>query len=324
MKPTIYLPWLGLLTAMALTGPASAQVKLTASADKVEISINGKPYSTFYMTGADVTKPYLWPVRAATGTYVTRAWPMENVAEEEKEKKDHPHQRGIFFAHDSVNGIDFWNNEAAYKEPPKRGKMILKGVAEVKSGKDKGSLTAVFDWADREDHVQLRETRVMTFYAEPDRRTIDFDITLTSVQKVVWGDGKDGAFGIRMRPVLDETGGTGKITNADGLVGEKQLWGKPSNWCDYSGTIGDEKVGVAIFDHPDNPSHPVRWHARGYGLFAVNPFGLAVFTGDKSQNGAITVDADKSLHFRYRVVVHPGDVKTLDLPAMYAKFAALR
>jgi len=317
-------PQIALLTAILLSCPAIAQVKLTPSADKIEISIHGKPYSTFYMTGGDVTKPYLWPVRAVTGTSVTRSWPMETVAEEEKEKKDHPHQRGIWFAHDNVNGIDFWNNEASYKEPPKRGKMILKKVGEVKNGKDKGSLTAVFDWADRQDHVQLTETRVMTFYDEADKRTIDFDITLTSVEKVVWGDGKDGAFGIRMRPVLDEVGGTGKITNADGLVGEKQLWGKPSNWCDYSGTIGDEKVGVTIFDHPDNPSHPVRWHARGYGLFAVNPFGLAVFTGDKSQNGAITVEPGKSIRFRYRVVVHPGDVKGLDLPALYSKFSAMK
>jgi hypothetical protein len=313
-----------LVTAIALAVPAIAQVKLTPSADKIDIAIHGKPYSTFYMTGGEVTKPYLWPVRAVSGTSVTRAWPMEIVAEEEKQKKDHPHQRGIWFAHDNVNGIDFWNNEASYTEPPKRGKMVLKGAPEVKNGKDKGSLKAVFDWTDRQGNVQLTETRVMTFYDAPDSRIIDFDITLKSVVKVVWGDGKDGAFGIRMRPILDETGGTGKITNADGMVGEKQLWGKPSNWCDYSGTVGDEKVGVAIFDHPENPSHPVRWHARGYGLFAANPFGLAVFTGDKSQNGAITVDAGKSIRLRYRVVVHAGDVKTLDLPAMYSKFAAMK
>jgi hypothetical protein len=59
-------------------------------------------------------------------------------------------------------------------------------------------------------------------------------------------------------------------------------------------------------------------------LFAVNPFGLAVFTGDKSQNGAITVEPGKSIRFRYRVVVHPGDVKTLDLPALYSKFSAMK
>ena len=313
------------IAGLVLASTAIAQVKITPTSDKdkVEISINGKPYSTFYMKGGDVTKPYLWPVRAASGTYVTRAWPMENVPEEAKEKKDHPHQRGIWFAHDTVNDIDFWNNEADYKEPPKRGKMVLKSLGEVKSGKDKGSLSAVFDWTDRQDHVLLTENRVMTFYTEPDRRIIDFDITLTSIQKVVWGDGKDGAFGIRMRPVLDEQGGTGKITNADGLFGEKQLWGKPSNWCDYSGAVGEEKVGVAIFDHPSNPSHPVRWHARGYGLFAANPFGLSVFTGDKSHKRSITVEPGKSIRFRYRVVVHAGDAKALDLNALYTKFAAI-
>src|ERR1035438_9671134 len=103
---------LGLLVlfcAAWLAFAAAAQVKITPGSDKIDIEIGGKPYSTFYMTGEEVTKPYLWPVRAATGTYVTRAWPMENIAEEEKGPKDHPHQRGIFFAHDTVNGIDFWN-----------------------------------------------------------------------------------------------------------------------------------------------------------------------------------------------------------------------
>jgi hypothetical protein len=310
------------MSAAGLALSAAGQVKITPGTGKIQIEIDGKQYSTFYMTGDDVTKPYLWPVRAASGTYVTRAWPMEKVAEEDNGPKDHPHQRGIWFAHDSVNGIDFWNNEASYNEPPKRGKMVLKKVGAVHSGKDKGSLAATFDWTDRQGNVALTEDRVMTFYADPLMRIIDFDITLTSVQEVVWGDGKDGAFGIRLRPILDEQGGTGKIMNAEGLTGEKQLWGKPSNWCDYSGAIGDEELGVAILDHPENPRHPVRWHARGYGLFAANPFGLSVFTNDKSQNGAQTLAPGKSLHFRYRVIVHPGNAQVADLGAMYAKYVS--
>ena len=311
-----------LFSAALVVLPCAAQVKITPGADKIEIGIDGKPYSTFYMTGADVTKPYLWPVRAAFGTYVTRAWPMEIIAEEAKAQKDHPHQRGIWFAHDSVNGIDFWNNEASYNEPPKRGKMVLKKVGGVQSGKDKGSFTAVFDWTDRQGNVVLTETRLMTFHADPKLRIVDFDITLTSVQKVVWGDGKDGAFGIRLRPVLDEQGGTGKIVNAEGLTGERQLWGKPSDWCDYAGQIEGEKVGVAILDHPENPRHPVRWHARGYGLFAANPFGLSVFTHDKTQNGSQTVEPGKSLRYRYRVIVHPDDAPSAGIPALYARYTS--
>jgi len=175
------------LTALGavLAFPIRAQVKLTPAQDKIDISIGGKPYSAFYMKGEGVTKPYLWPVRAASGTSVTRSWPMENVAEEEKEKKDHPHQRGIWFAHESVNGIDFWNNEASYKEPPKRGQMVLKKAGPVQSGKDQGSLSASFDWTDRQDNVVLTESRVMNFYADPTLRIIDFDITLTSIENEV-------------------------------------------------------------------------------------------------------------------------------------------
>jgi hypothetical protein len=322
MKAYMKRELLFLSSVVLLALPAAAQVKITPGPEKIGIEIDGKPFSTFYMKGADITKPYLWPVRAASGTSVTRSWPMEILPEEEKVKKDHPHQKGIWFAHDNVNGIDFWNNEASYKEPPKRGVMVLKKVGKVVSGKKQGSIAVTFDWTDREGHVVLTETRLMIFHADSKLRIVDFDITLTAVQKVVFGDTKDGVFGIRLRPVIDEQDGNGKITNAEGLVGEKALWGKPSNWCDYSGTIGDEKVGVAILDHPDNPRHPVRWHARGYGLFAANPFGVSTFTGDKSQSSPTTVEPGQSLRYRYRLVVHPGDAASAGIPALFTSYTS--
>jgi hypothetical protein len=128
---------------------------------------------------------------------------------------------------------------------------------------------------------------------------------------------------MRLRPVLQEDKDKDHphITNAEGLAGEKALWGKPSNWCDYSGAVGEEKVGVAILDHPENPRHPVRWHARNYGLFAANPFGLSVFTNDKSQNGAMPLERGKSLRYRYRVIIHPGDVKDAAIADQWAKYS---
>jgi hypothetical protein len=310
-----------LLSAAILVFPAAAQVKITPGPEKILVEINGKPFTDFYVAGTDVTKPYLHPLRAASGTYVTRMWPMEKVAEEEKIRKDHQHQRGLWFAHDSVNKLDFWNNEASYTTP-NRGKIVLKKLGDVKSGKDQGAVSAVFEWTDLKGEPLLTESRVMTFHADPALRTIDFDITLTAIQKLTFGDSKDGVFGIRLRPVLQEDTGAGHITNADGLEGEKQLWGKPSNWCDYSGAIDGEKVGIAILDHPQNPRHPVRWHVRAYGLFAANPFGLSAFTNDKSQSGDMTAAPGQSLRFRYRVIIHPGDVKTAGIAAAWTRYAA--
>lgn len=303
--------------------PASGQVQITPGAQKIGVQIDGKPFTEFYVAGADVTKPYLHPLRAASGTYVTRMWPMENVAEEANDQKDHPHQRGVWFAHSSVNGLDFWNNEASYTTP-NRGKIVLKPPVVVRSGLDDGAIAATFEWQDLKGTPILREDRIMTFYRDPALRTIDFDITLTAIQKATFGDAKDGTFGIRLRPVLQEDTGTGHIVNADGLATEKDVWSKPSNWCDDSGDVHGEKLGIAILDHPANPRHPVRWHVRAYGLFAANPFGLAAFTGDKSQDGAMTIDPGRSLRFRYRVIVHPGDAKSADIAGMWTKFAAVK
>ena len=313
-------PFVPLFAAAMAALPAAAQVKITPGPEKIAIAIDGKPFGDFYVAGADVTKPYLWPLRAATGTYVTREWPMEDVAEEKDIKKDHRHQRGMWFAIEKVNGLDFWNNDASYTTP-NRGKVTLVKLDAARSGKKSGSLTATFDWSNLEGHKILTEKRTMTFYAEPDRRTIDVDILLTPVEQVTIQDSKDSGFGIRLRPVLQEDHGTGHIVNADGLTTEKEAWGKPANWCDYSGEIDGEKVGIAILDNPANPGHPVRWHVRAYGLFGANPFGQSVF--DKTQPvHNITLEAGQTLRYRYRVIIHPGDVKTADIAAAWAKYSA--
>ncbi|HTS26289.1 MAG TPA: PmoA family protein [Bryobacteraceae bacterium] len=331
-----------LLSAALLAVPARSQVKITPGTGKIPVEINGKAFTDFYVSGPEVAKPYLWPLRAASGTYITRMWPMENVPEEFDSETgfaivngqstgkvpDHPHQRGLWFAHASVNDLDFWNIAPIDKKPynqPDRGKIVLNKMGDIRSGKDKGSIASTFNWTDHEGKPILTESRLMTFYADPALRIIDIDITLTAVTKVTFGDEKDGVFGIRLRPILQEDKGTGHITNADGGSAEKAVWGKPSHWCDYSGEINGEKVGVAIFDHPDNPIRASRWHVRAYGLFAANPFGLSTFiTGDKSHEGAITMDPGKSLRYRYRVIIHPGDAASANIARLWDKYTAAK
>jgi hypothetical protein len=330
-----------LLSVAVLAFPAAAQVKIIAGSQKIPVEINGKPFTDFYASGPEVAKPYLWPLRAASGTYVTRMWPMEKVAEEldvetgfaivngqsTGKVPDHPHQRGLWFAHAKVNNLDFWNIAPIDAPPynrPDRGKIVLNKMGEIMSGKDRGSIAATFDWTDHEDKPLLTEARVMTFYADPTLRIVDFDIILTAVQKVTFGDEKDGVFGVRLRPILQEDKGTGHIANADGQAGEKSVWGKPSNWCDYSGDINGEKVGIAILDHPANPLRGARWHVRAYGLFAANPFGLSTFANDKSQEGAMTIDPRKSLRYRYRVIIHPGDAASADMAKLWNQYIAAK
>ena len=306
MKPTA-------LFFACIACACSAQVVITPGPQSVRVDINGKPFTEFFLSGDGTMKPYLHPLRAATGTYVTRMWPM--VKDVTGEPHDHQHQRGQYVGHADVNKIDFWGNEESYTTP-NRGREVAAGPVKVQGP----SLTARFNWVDPKDALLLEETRTITFHPHPTLRIIDFDITLTAKQRAVFGDEKDGFFALRLRPELQEDKGTGHIINADGLETEKNAWGKPSNWVDYSGKVGVERVGVAIFDHPENPRHPTRWHVRGYGLFAANPFGLAVFTGDKSQNGALTLEPGQSLRFRYRVVIHAGDAHSAGVAKLYDSY----
>ena len=75
--------------------------------------------------------------------------------------------------------------------------------------------------------------------------------------------------------------------------------------------VNGETVGVAIFDHPQNPRYPTWWHVRDYGLLAANPFGQHDFEGLKNHKtaGNFVVPAGKSVTFRYRFYLHEGDEK---------------
>lgn len=168
----------------------------------------------------------------------------------------------------------------------------------------------------------------MTFYSEPARRVIDFDITLTPVTKITFGDTKEGTFAIRLAPSLEEPNReslpvpkrTGLMVDSEGRRGEPQVWGHRATWVDYCGEVEGEKLGIAILDHPSNPRHPTYWHSRSYGLFAANIFGLHDFLNDKKANGSLTVDPGHSLRFRYRVIIHPGDTQSANIAEEFQKY----
>lgn len=297
-----HLSWLLVLPALALAGT-----------DKIDVVVDGQPFTTFYY-GLQSNKPYLAPLRTASGKIVTRRYPMEKV---DGESRDHLHHTGLWFSYDDVNGIKFWENDPSYKAPNK-GKIVVES-ADLKPGSGSMVLKAVMNWNGPDDKTVLREDRVMTFTSKPALRIIDFDITLTAPEKVVFGDTKEGAFAIRLADPLAEKHG-GKMMNAEGAVGMKNVWGKRSNWVDYSGTLEGEQVGIAVFDHPANPRHPTYWHSRDYGLFALDPFGQHAFD-ESAPESHWTVDAGGSLHFRWRVVIHSGDTISAHIAQLYDAYA---
>jgi hypothetical protein len=308
--------------------PARAQVTITQKPEQIGVDIDGKPFTVFYIGGKDLNRPYLHPIRAASGKIVNRSYPAGQLP---GETTDHPHHAGLFYGHGDVNGFNYWAIQNVPTAPSSgdavMGRIVLKQVASVKSGKESGTVDAVFNWLKPDGKPLLTETRKMTFYSHSELRIIDFDFDLAAIDKVVFRDTKEGTFAMRMATVLEEPPAkpngparTGKLINAQGGEREANVWGKRSEWVDYSGVLEGEKVGVVMMDHPGNPRHPTYWHSRGYGLHSINPFGVSDFLNDKTQNGSLTIEPGEHVRFRYRVIVHPG-VSSARLAELYKQYA---
>jgi hypothetical protein len=299
---------------LLLAAAASLAAQVRAVPDQLAINVDSKPYTIFHF-GADANKPFLAPLRTASGKIITRGFPMENIA---GESRDHLHHRGLWFSYDDVNGVKFWENDPSYTKG-KIGKIVVIN-ADAKETHDATTVTAKMEWRGPDSKVLLVEDRVMTFLPDPKLRTIDFVITLTAAQNVVFGDTKEGAFAIRLAEAFTEKKGC-KIVDADGRTRMVNVWGKRSNWVDYSTDLEGEKVGVAMFDHPSNLNHPTYWHTRDYGLFALDPFGQHAFD-PKMEERNTKLPAGKKLVYRWRVVIHPGDVESGHVAELYKEYAA--
>ena len=323
--------------------PAALRVEVVPHEDqrRVDVTVDGKPF-TSYIYPTTLKKPTLYPVRTASGAVVTRGWPLEPRA---GERVDHPHQVGLWFTHENVDGLDFWNNSDAI--PPARaptmGTILHRAVRRAESGPGEGVLEVTAEWVDAHGAALLREDTRFVFRASADTRAIDRITTLTALGRAVtFTDAKDGLFGLRVSraleqptttaevftdasghattvPVLSNAGVTGHYVSSEGLEGDA-VWGTRGRWCMLSGVVEGAPVTIAILDHPTNVGFPSYWHARGYGLFAANPLGQKVFShGAKQLNWRLEPGAASS--FRYRVLILSGSTTPEQMEKYYQDFA---
>lgn len=305
--------WRALVSCIALALPLvsiaqTVTVKPTEAGLRVEI--DGVVF-TEYVT-KDTARPYLYPLVGAAGVNVSRDFPMKKDTPGEAKFLDHPHHRSLWFGHSRINEINFWAEYQVF------GQQVHSGFADVRSTANQGRFTATTQWIGPDKKTVLTDERRITITALPGgEKTLDFDITLKATTgDVLIGDTKEGTIALRLCPSLSmnssksgvNTGpSTGHAFNSQG-VRDVAIWGKRANWvCYYGPDPKGNAVGVVIFSHPKNLQSPSPWHARDYGLFAANPFGLHDFEPDKPAGaGDYTIKQGGSLTLRYRFYFAKG------------------
>lgn len=290
--------------------PPQEEVTAKIEESRIVVQVGDEPFAEIHFSAEP--RPFVYPLFAPGGVAVTRGYPLDPKPDE---AHDHPHHQSLWFAHGSVNGSDFWSGQDAV--------MRLSGDPIVESKKDGVTCTTHYLWQAKEQTV-LKEERTIRFALEGDARVVDFTTRLTATEKEVrFGDTKEGSFAIRTHPQLRLSGpvANGKAINRAGDKGES-VWGKRAGWIVYHGPIDGKKVGIAMFDHPENLRHPTWWHARKYGLVAANPFGIHDFEKKPAGSGEHLLPAGESLTLNYRVVLFAGPFSRAHIEDAYSRYTA--
>ena len=323
-----------LLIGMTSVAQQGKGFSFTEQKDKKQVDVlyNNK-LLTAYCYYDSSRKPMLFPVNTVDGITVTRGYPFRIVP---GERTDHPHHTGIWLNYESVNGLDFWNNSTAIAVEKRKmyGTIIPQKVTGKKANGNTASLTATATWVRPDQKVLLNEQTTFYFSVKGNDFIIDRVTKLTATDTtVLFKDVKDGMFAIRVARELelpskekssfvDDKGNvttvppstaadvTGMYYGSDGSKGDS-VWSTKGKWVMLTGKKEGKEITIAMFDHPSNVGYPAYWHARGYGLFAVNPLGRKVFSNGKEELN-FSLAPGKSVTFRYRVVVHSGVPLTTD------------
>lgn len=291
-----------------------------------QVSVNIGAEAAYFTEAKDSILAYQIVDKSLNGTYprsnyIHPLYTLDGQILTEDFPTDHLHHRGIFWAwHQLYIGDkrlgDGWEIEDFRWE--------VKSVKELKGqGEAKAIETEVLwiptKWIDSEgnDKAVVKElTRIKVYPAEDQYRQIDISISMIALeQNILLGGSEDekgyGGFSPRIRLTEDT-----RFTSSGGTVKPDTFPVEAYGWMDISGSVGQggALAGLTILAHPQNPGFPNPWILR-----SARSMQNAVFPHPGAK--AIPLSDTQATTLRYRLLVHHGDSKALDIEAIYTEYS---
>ncbi|MCL4481663.1 MAG: PmoA family protein [Bacteroidetes bacterium] len=252
--------------------------------------------------GVNYFNNYLHPLFSLEGDTLTEEFPS-----------DHPYHRGIFWA---------WHQLYVNDESIGDGWImdnISQDVVDLKTKVNKSSaqLSLRVLWKSslfQHDQPFVREhTTIIVHHLKSGIRAIDFEIDLRAlVPGVSIGGANDekGYGGFCARIKLPENM---LFTSEKGQVVPQTLQIKAGSWMDFSAPFGKhgEINGLTVLCHPSTPNYPESWILRN-----KSSMQNIVFPGKIRTE----LSMDKSTVLHYRVIVHNGSSKDVDIQEIKAEY----
>jgi len=307
----------GNLSAAIAGGPP---VDFARGDGNVTVAIDGLPVAMYCYKDDAITRPFFAHVRAPNGVQVTRHHPPV----EGQDVMDHPTLHpGIWLAFGDISGSDYWRLKARVRH--------AEFADEPRGGRGSGTFAVRNEYLDQQDPSKIvcNEVARYTFLARPSGFLLLWDSTFSADKEFSFGDQEEMGLGFRVAAPLrvgasgegNVPPGNGTMLDSKGRKNEKEVWGNSAEWCDYSGAMAGQRVGMTIFCHPGN-LRPSWFHARDYGFLEANQFGRQAF--GKGPASKVVVHPGENLRLRYGVLIHSGPLdRHPDLAAAYQDYLPL-
>jgi hypothetical protein len=231
--------------------------------------------------------------------------------------QNHDHHRSVWFAHNKVNGLDFWADG--------RGTQIRQQMwYAYRDGDDEAIMASVTGWyGEDKTEVMTQDIVAALIPLEDDEHALELQITMRppeNVPQVSLEQTNFGFLAVRVAKSISAHFGRGKLINSEGQQDEENIFGKPARWMDYSGSVaaghGKERKtvveGITFFDHPTNPRYPTHWHLREDGWMGAS----------FCMKEGYTITSAKPLELRYLLHSHSGAYAPKRAAAVHRQFAA--
>jgi hypothetical protein len=315
----------GILSAIGgklFAAEASRPVQLRDQRTVLDIAVDGKAFATYNYNSsvAGLYRPFFHPIMGPNDRPITQNGEFPGTL------RGHYWHRGLFVAHQKVNGISFWEEREA-----DCGRIVHLGFDKLESGFSAECIEQLA-WRDLKGRDILHETRKMVFPANNQSarfmrlifrlRAVHDDVTFDKTpynllacrvinsmcrvqekQKYArdWGNLVD------FSPLHEG----GRITNSEGQV-DDVCRGARARWCDFSGPLGDGTWGgIALMDHPDNPRHPTPWHN----------WNNMTITASFTYHEPFSLREGQELHLAYMIYVHAGNAEEAEIEKWWRMFS---
>jgi hypothetical protein len=273
--------------------------------DQVSLQRDGAELCRIHFANTQ-QRPFIFPILGPSGRYLTRmGHPHDPVG--------HSHHNSVWLSHEKAGGANFWTDRAGKDQ-------LLGRIQHLRILRLYDSDTVAFvetenAWLLPDNTPALHDKRriaarplengewLLTLDIQLEARTADTILDQTAF----------GLLGVRMAKTIGVTDGGGTIRNSEGGVDEKDCFRKPARWMDYSGPVANGVIeGIALFDHPENPNHPVPFHCRDDGWMGAS----------LTFPEPLTIKKDNHQRLRYALYIHSGQALSEKIEFHWKAFAA--